>query len=90
MHRRCREPVAVAGASHGHVEARGEAKMPGGRWEPVKVQAMRSTGPLRAVYAACVQKACASVKKPSRAVDSRLERIARAAESAGQRAAGLA
>eukprot|EP00969_Alexandrium_andersonii_P111465 4922675-Alexandrium_andersonii.AAC.1 len=64
--------------------------MPGGRWESVKVQAMRSTGPLRAVYAACVQKACACVKRPSRAVDSRLEGIARAAESAGQQAAGLA
>eukprot|EP00969_Alexandrium_andersonii_P228081 10073165-Alexandrium_andersonii.AAC.1 len=65
MHRRCRDPAAVAGASHGHAEARGEAKMPGGRWEPVATQARRSTGPLRAVYAACVQKACACAKRPA-------------------------
>eukprot|EP00969_Alexandrium_andersonii_P095731 4228148-Alexandrium_andersonii.AAC.1 len=64
--------------------------MPGGRWEPVAMQARRSTGPLRAVYAACVQKACACVKRPTRAADSRLERIARAADPAGQQAAGLA
>eukprot|EP00969_Alexandrium_andersonii_P154542 6832121-Alexandrium_andersonii.AAC.1 len=57
MHRRCRDPVAVAGAPHGHVEARGEAKMPGGSWEPVASQAARSTAPMRAVYAARVQKA---------------------------------
>eukprot|EP00969_Alexandrium_andersonii_P244015 10781541-Alexandrium_andersonii.AAC.1 len=58
MRRRCRDPVAVAGAPHAHAEARGEAKMPGGNWEPVASQATRSTAPLRAVYAACVQKAC--------------------------------
>eukprot|EP00969_Alexandrium_andersonii_P096941 4279537-Alexandrium_andersonii.AAC.1 len=59
MYRRCRDPAAVAGASHGHVEARGAAKMPGGDWEPVASQVARSTAPMRAVYAACVQKACA-------------------------------
>eukprot|EP00969_Alexandrium_andersonii_P139861 6187292-Alexandrium_andersonii.AAC.1 len=59
MRRRCRDPVAVAGASHGHAEARGEAEMPGGNWEPVASQAARSTATMRAVYAACVQKACA-------------------------------
>eukprot|EP00969_Alexandrium_andersonii_P080669 3555755-Alexandrium_andersonii.AAC.1 len=67
MHRRCRDPVAVAGASHGHVEARGQAKMPGGNWEPVTSQAARSTAPMGAAYAACVQKACACVKRPGRA-----------------------
>eukprot|EP00969_Alexandrium_andersonii_P265180 11719395-Alexandrium_andersonii.AAC.1 len=67
MHRRCRDPVAVAGAPHGHVEVRGEAKMPGGTWEPVTSQAARSTAPVRAVYAACAQKACACVKRPGRA-----------------------
>eukprot|EP00969_Alexandrium_andersonii_P251237 11104734-Alexandrium_andersonii.AAC.1 len=29
MHRRRRDPVAVAGAPHGHVEARGQARLPG-------------------------------------------------------------
>eukprot|EP00969_Alexandrium_andersonii_P013638 595333-Alexandrium_andersonii.AAC.1 len=58
--------------------------MPGGNWVPVAFQAAQSTAPMRAVYAACVQKACACVKRPGRATDSRLERIARAAEVAGQ------
>eukprot|EP00969_Alexandrium_andersonii_P020256 884780-Alexandrium_andersonii.AAC.1 len=64
--------------------------MPGGKWEAVALQAKQSTAPMRAVYAACVQKACACVKGPGRAVDSRLEKIARAAETAGQQRAGLA
>eukprot|EP00969_Alexandrium_andersonii_P047031 2063500-Alexandrium_andersonii.AAC.1 len=51
--------------------------MPGGSWEPVASQAARSTAPTRAAYAACVQKACACIKRPGRALDSRLERIAR-------------
>eukprot|EP00969_Alexandrium_andersonii_P328095 14498228-Alexandrium_andersonii.AAC.1 len=59
MRRRCRDPVTVAGASRGHAKARGEAKMPGGSWEPAASQAARSTAPTRAVHAACVQKACA-------------------------------
>eukprot|EP00969_Alexandrium_andersonii_P243055 10736244-Alexandrium_andersonii.AAC.1 len=58
--------------------------MPGGNWVPVAFQAVQSTAPMRAVFAACVQKACAYVKRPGRAADSRLERIARAAEVAGQ------
>eukprot|EP00969_Alexandrium_andersonii_P310553 13722872-Alexandrium_andersonii.AAC.1 len=45
---------------------------------------------MRAVYAACVQKARACVKRPFRAVNSRLEKLARAAETAGQQRAGLA
>eukprot|EP00969_Alexandrium_andersonii_P266771 11789917-Alexandrium_andersonii.AAC.1 len=35
MRRRCRGPVAVEGAYHGHVEARGQTRPPGGKWEPV-------------------------------------------------------
>eukprot|EP00969_Alexandrium_andersonii_P216489 9562041-Alexandrium_andersonii.AAC.1 len=80
MRASCRDPVAVAGAPHGHVEARGQARLPGGNWGPVASQAARSTAPMGAACAACVKKACACVKKPGRAVDSRLERIARAAE----------
>eukprot|EP00969_Alexandrium_andersonii_P213138 9412096-Alexandrium_andersonii.AAC.1 len=57
--------------------------MPGGNWEPVALQAARSTAPLRAVYTACFQKACGCVKRPGRAVNSRLEKIARTAEVAG-------
>eukprot|EP00969_Alexandrium_andersonii_P319567 14117086-Alexandrium_andersonii.AAC.1 len=57
MHRRCRDPVAVAGAPHGHVAARGQARLPGGNWEPVASQVARSTASKGAVYAACVQKA---------------------------------
>eukprot|EP00969_Alexandrium_andersonii_P001588 69489-Alexandrium_andersonii.AAC.1 len=62
MRRRRRDPVAIAGASHGHVEARGQARLPGGNWGPVASQAARSTAPMGAVYAACVKKACACVK----------------------------
>eukprot|EP00969_Alexandrium_andersonii_P017679 773180-Alexandrium_andersonii.AAC.1 len=64
MRRRCRGPAAVAGASHGHAEARGQARMPGGSWEPVASQAARSTASMGAAYAACVQKARACVKRP--------------------------
>eukprot|EP00969_Alexandrium_andersonii_P203014 8971582-Alexandrium_andersonii.AAC.1 len=90
MHRRCRDPVAVAGAPHGHAEARGQARPPGGKWEPVASQAARSAASMGAVYAACVKKMRACVKKPGRAVGSRLERIARTAEVAGQQRVGLA
>eukprot|EP00969_Alexandrium_andersonii_P079660 3512365-Alexandrium_andersonii.AAC.1 len=67
MHRRCRDPAAVAGASHGHVEVRGQARLPGGNWEPVASQAARIAASMGAVYAACVKKARACVKKPGRA-----------------------
>eukprot|EP00969_Alexandrium_andersonii_P281322 12437227-Alexandrium_andersonii.AAC.1 len=53
--------------------------MPGGSWEPVASQAARTTAPMGAAYAARVQKACARVKRPGRAVGPRLERIARTA-----------
>eukprot|EP00969_Alexandrium_andersonii_P312840 13822964-Alexandrium_andersonii.AAC.1 len=43
-----------------------------------------------AVCGEYVQRACACVRRPVRAVDSRMERIARTAESAGQQRAGLA
>eukprot|EP00969_Alexandrium_andersonii_P249078 11007877-Alexandrium_andersonii.AAC.1 len=43
-----------------------------------------------AVYAACAKQARACVKKPGRAMESRLESIARAADVAGQQCVGLA
>eukprot|EP00969_Alexandrium_andersonii_P166807 7370872-Alexandrium_andersonii.AAC.1 len=67
MPRRCRDPVAAAGAPHGYVEARGQVRLSGGHWEPVASQAARGIASTGAVYAASAKKACACVKKPGRA-----------------------
>eukprot|EP00969_Alexandrium_andersonii_P293363 12966561-Alexandrium_andersonii.AAC.1 len=59
--------------------------MPGGSWAPVAsqpaAQGMAVMGAARGAYA---QRARARVKRPARAVDSRMERVARTAELAGQ------
>eukprot|EP00969_Alexandrium_andersonii_P011262 489029-Alexandrium_andersonii.AAC.1 len=55
----------------------------------IRDRAARSAASMGAAHAACVRKARACVKRPGRAVGSRLGRIARAAEVARQRV-GLA
>ena len=74
--RGCRDPPALAGCSHTHQHARGNMKMPDGKWASIATYTGKYTPELSTVYGRCLARGLLGVSREAASKETELSKLA--------------